>query len=240
MKKILYFLIPLATLTSCDYFQKIKPSGKLITKEITQDPIFTINNSSSYDIVFSNEIPKNTVYIKGDEKFVENIQIEFNNGSITFDNKKNTNTNIINNNDVKILVNAPDITSLNIHGASDISAPNYIFKNELKLVISGTGDIDIEIKNESTDVSISGAGDVTLKGITKNFTANISGTGDLDAKQFIAKNGFIGISGVGDAKVHVTEQLNANVSGTGSLSYKEVSNLNIQKSISGVGSIDSY
>lgn len=237
MKKLLFFLLPLATLTSCDYVQKIKPSGKSITKEITQDPIFTINNGSSYDIVFTNDIPKNTVYIKGDEAFVENIQIIFDNGTITFENKEQINTI---GNDLKILMNAPDVTSLTINGASDITAPNYIFKNNLSLTVSGAGDIEIEVNNESTDVAISGAGDIELKGTSKKIIANISGTGDLDAKQLIAEQGSIGISGVGAAKVHVTQQLNATVSGTGSLSYKKVANLSVQESVTGVGTINSY
>lgn len=237
MKKFLYFLIPIFTLTSCDYLQKLKPSGKTITKEITQNPIFTINNASSYEIVFTNDIPKNTVLIKGDEIFVENLNVSFDNGTINFENKNNTKSL---NSDLKILINAPDVNRISINGVSNISAPNYIFKNNLDLSVMGAGNLSLETQNENTAISISGTGNIHLKGKSQKINVTISGTGKLDAQELIAEQGTVGITGVGSAKIHVTQQLNATVSGTGTLSYKKVENLSVQKSLTGVGSISSY
>lgn len=237
MKKSIYLLASLLLLASCDYIIQLKPSGKTIAKEITQNPIYTINNRSMYHIEFTHDLPKNTIYIKGDEAFVENLQIDFESGTINFSNKKGSNHF---DSDLKIQINAPEIKSITLSGASDIVGTNYLFKNNLSLSITGTGNIDIEVQNEYSEVLLSGAGSLKIKGKTNKLSTNISGTGSVDAQQLVAEQGLINISGVGSAKINVSQQLNATVSGTGTLAYKDYPTLSIKKNISGVGTIHTY
>ena len=96
-----------------------------------------------------------------------------------------------------------------------------IVVRELKAVmIHGAGDVDIhDFRGDEFAFKVSGAGDLDIDGEVDDLLIKISGAGDVDARQLIAKNVEVTISGAGDAKVYASESIEARVSGVGNVTY---------------------
>jgi len=86
--------------------------------------------------------------------------------------------------------------------------------------INGSGNIDIkEVTRDQVALVISGSGDITTKGKVTRLSATINGSGDVHAAELKSKSATINVNGSGDADVHVTEILTAKVHGSGDITY---------------------
>ena len=106
----------------------------------------------------------------------------------------------INNDTLKIVMTAPNITKFEANGSQSISILDYDH-DDLKLQVSGSGDVTAKGKANHTSLSIAGSGDADLGGLT----------GD-DAK--------VDISGSGDATIAPTKEADIQVSGSGDVHLK--------------------
>ncbi|MCF8298367.1 MAG: DUF2807 domain-containing protein, partial [Saprospiraceae bacterium] len=117
-----------------------------------------------------------------------------------------------------------------------IKTQSLINATVFKLILSGAGDVDLNLSCDDLNCVVSGAGDAKLKGKTNDFTCVISGAGDLKAYDFIAEKCKIVISGSGDAKIYINNEISATVTGAGDLKYKGSAKITKQI-VSGAGSI---
>ncbi len=131
-----------------------------------------------------------------------------------------TEGNIKNGDDIKIMISAKALSSIDISGASDVKSENQLTCDKLNIITNGAGDIHLDVKATEIKTDISGAGDVTLKGTTQLLDATISGAGDLKASNLEATKIKAKVSGAGDAKVNAIQSIDADVSGAGSIIYK--------------------
>ena len=80
-------------------------------------------------------------------------------------------------------------------------------------VVNGSGDIDItEVMKEELDLVINGSGNITARGKVTNLRATINGSGDVHAAGLESEVSKISIDGSGNADVHVTDEPSAIVS----------------------------
>lgn len=105
--------------------------------------------------------------------------------------------------------------------------------------LSTSGAVDSRVKNysgESLAFDLSGAGTLEIDGRVGDLRIEVSGAGEVDARDLIAENVDIEMSGAGSADIYVTGRLDADVSGVGSVEYwGNPEKKNTQ--ISGIGSI---
>ena len=95
--------------------------------------------------------------------------------------------------------------------------------------------IDVYVP-ELASISLNGAGSITVdNGNASELVFSLTGTGDINAQNFQVKNANITHSGVGDARIWVTDSLNGTHSGVGNIQYKGNPEKNVKRS--GVGSI---
>ena len=104
-----------------------------------------------------------------------------------------------------LVIQAPDLTSIQVNGASDFDIPaGLMTQGSLKIQVNGAGDLtfnQIVCKSLSVEVNgaadatlteldvltdlkveVNGAGDVTLTGHTENVSLSVNGAGAIDAK----------------------------------------------------------
>jgi len=107
-----------------------------------------------------------------------------------------------------------------------------------KLICSGANDVAvIGIDNTAFDLDLSGAGSVNLKGKTDQLTVSCSGAGSIEAKQLVAENVTVKLSGACSAVVYAEKKITASVSGVGSITYYGNPTI-VNPSVSGIGSIE--
>jgi hypothetical protein len=121
---------------------------------------------------------------------------------------------------VSVRIGVKNINSIEVTGLADVKTDNQLVCDKLTVASNGAGKVDLDLKANEVKITVSGVGDVVLSGTTAGLDARVSGTGylkatDLEADKVIAK-----VSGVGDAKVNVKQSIDADVSGSGSIIFK--------------------
>lgn len=195
---------------------KVKGNGKVITEKRTTAGYDEISVSGFYDVVLVSGT-EGAITIEGEENILPHVKIEVSgnvlkiyNGNVSFDTKK----------DVTVTVPFEQINALSLSGSGDITTKDAIVSPTLKAKLSGSGDLNLNVKSSDFEVNLSGSGDVVLKGNADNFVSKTSGSGDVDAIDLITKKADVAVSGSGDLKVNCSESLIARVSGSGDIEYK--------------------
>ena len=104
------------------------------------------------------------------------------------------------------------------------------------LDVSGSGEVDLKgLAQDQLKVRISGSGDVSGQGTADDLDLRISGSGSYRGPELKSKRATVGVSGSGSAVVNAGETLKANISGSGAVEY--VGDPQITQNISGSGSV---
>lgn len=140
------------------------------------------------------------------------------------------------NGNAEAYVTVREIKQIDISGSSSVEAQGTITVNELTLIISGIGKMEIPVKAEKIHADISGKGRIELSGSSTELNANISGAGKVDAEDLQVNRCNVTISGAGKTEVDVKDELNVEISGVGSVNYVTAP-AKISKSISGIGKV---
>jgi hypothetical protein len=138
---------------------------------------------------------------------------------------------------VYVVIN--QVNSIGITGSGDVYFKDGIRSSNLRLWVSGSGDVYGKVDAKSLECDISGSGDMRLAGHAENATVGVSGSGDFTARDLVTTNTSVNISGSGDASINVSNNLDASISGSGDVSYSG-SPQHINKSKSGSGDISGH
>lgn len=137
---------------------------------------------------------------------------------------------------VNIYVSMKDIKRFSITGQGDILSQSRITSEDLKLVITGQGDINLDVDADKLTTLISGQGVAVYKGTATSHDIQISGQGNIQAYELTAEKSTVKISGAGDVRVHTSQELYVTISGVGNVYYKGNPE-KINRIISGVGEV---
>ncbi|MHC1702571.1 MAG: head GIN domain-containing protein [Tenuifilaceae bacterium] len=160
--------------------------------------------------------------IEGDADYLEKIETIVDGDVLKIKNKERFNFDF-NNKKVKIYISMPQINSLNISGSGDIKAQSAIKTDDLKIKISGSGNINVDnLSAKNLSIGISGSGDIHIAGtdIVESASYTISGSGKIKNENLQCKRVEIQVSGSGDVKVWAVDELKSKVSGSGDVYYK--------------------
>lgn len=135
---------------------------------------------------------------------------------------------------VKIYITVPSLDKLEISGSGDVRGEtSFTDLDELDLVVSGSGNIFLDLESESIELTISGSGDINLSGEAKTIEAKISGSGNIRAFDLLSNRVNCRITGGGDARLSVSDYFIAVISGGGNIIYKGTPEMYVYVSGSG-------
>ena len=138
--------------------------------------------------------------------------------------------------EIRIYVSSPDFESIHSFGSGDIIGQSKITDSStLKLGVSGSADIKMDVDAPGVDAQINGSGDIDLKGETKAFNGEIHGSGNVRAMDLKSEDATIRIYGSGDADLFASMKLDVHVGGSGDVRYK--GNPQVSSSIAGSGRV---
>ena len=121
--------------------------------------------------------------------------------------------------DVSIDVTMKNIEGVSVSGSGLIESAGSLSAGNMKLSISGSGDMDLEVDAEDLDLRISGSGTIGLSGNASSADTKISGSGKVKAEDLTVRVFKASISGSGDCYINATEEVNARISGSGTIYY---------------------
>ncbi len=138
---------------------------------------------------------------------------------------------------MKVTVSIKDIQELQVNGGGKIIAENSLASSNLKVSLSGSGSMDLDIKGDRVETNISGSGEIAMKGYATFNTIVMSGSGSLKAFNCELQKTQIKMSGSGNCEVAVSDDMNADIFGSGVLKHKG-NTKNITRKVYGSGSVE--
>jgi hypothetical protein len=204
-----------------DSFENIRIQTKalVLSKNDKTDKIYLMSDSTD------------RIEITGSSISLSELPIKIENNTLSINNPLNLPSN------ATLVVHVKKLRSLSLRGGTDVASKNSIQSDELKIEVSGSSDLDMEMNANKIFLNTSGAGNIKLKGKTGDFTIDASGASDVKAFDLQATRCKVSSSGASDIKLNVSESLVGDVHGAGNITYMgEPSKLNVD--VSGAGSLE--
>lgn len=222
MKKLITLGLTVLLSASCtaQWGKRIKGNGNITTlnRNVGSYDQVALAGWFDVDLVAGKE---GEVTIKGESNLLEYVVTSVKDGKLSIKVKKGINLKPSSwDNGIKITVPIESIDAVKLSGSGDIISKTTIKTNNLKVALSGSGDITLAIDSKSVDTAMSGSGDITLRGNTENLKVSISGSGDIKAYKLDADNVDAAISGSADIEVTANKMIRARVAGSGDISYR--------------------
>jgi hypothetical protein len=133
------------------------------------------------------------------------------------------------------------ILSISTVNNTDINPTKSIeFAIEVKSLegfnMTGVGHIEAKgIQGKNLKIALTGAGDMSIEGSADSLDLNLEGVGNYDGESLKTKQAKVHSEGVGSAVLDVSDQLDVSVSGIGAVEY--IGSPKVQKSGEGLGHI---
>lgn len=189
----------------------VKGSGDIKTENREVSDFKAIDVSGAFEVEITAQ--KNfSVEVEADDNLLELIRTEVDGDTLKIKSEKSLKSG----NPMKVRISAPDISSLELSGASKV--------------------ILVNLNNESLSLDSSGASKIKIEGTTGNFDVEMSGASKLDAENLKAENVYVESSGASNLNVFVTNVLKANLSGATNVTYSG-SPKSVDKKTSGASSV---
>lgn len=240
MKKLLLISPILMLCTACNQVGwNIKPSGEIVTDTLNVKSFTTLLNNSSANVEMDANVKENQIVVIGDKNFVENLDIENKEDDLNIKNKKKASFNT-SSSPLIVKINNPNLQKVMIAGSGSIATNNVVLTTNIEFHISGAGEVNVDLFNNTTSIFLSGVGSINLRGTTSELKAIMSGAGSLNAEKLRNQTSLVEISGAGNAKVNTTDEINVKISGIGNLDYKKYDQLKVVEKVSGIGNVGAY
>jgi hypothetical protein len=138
----------------------------------------------------------------------------------------------------RVELSTPDLRAFAIEGSGDVAIDGAgAAKGELKLSVSGSGDLSWRGRAGRLELSIEGSGDVTLDGQADSARIHVDGSGDVKAAPLTAGSAEVAISGSGNVELTMAGgTLRARVDGSGDVIWHGAAQVE-RADVSGSGSI---
>ncbi len=222
MKKVILILSAFFALNACSAQrnQKIKGNGINATIERSVGQYEDLEVVGFFDVflVYGTE---GNLALEGEENLLPYVITEVKNGTLKIRTERNITLKPSSfKKGIVITVPIQEINGASLSGSGDLIGKTPIKGEEFKVVLSGSGDVSLELETNKVKTVLSGSGDIALKGNTNDLEVTISGSGDVEAYGLQAEHAEVKVSGSADVYVTVNESLTTRVSGSGDVSYK--------------------
>lgn len=204
-------MILLFLATSCWHGRGVRGSG-IIDEEVRQTSDFTmieLNGAYSVEIEQADE---NKITIIAEDNILPLVKTKVRGDKLIIENKRSISPR----EEIIVKIKVKKLERLESSGANDVYAT--------------------KIECDRFDVDMSGASSIELEGKVDIFNIDLSGAGSIKAKDLIANEVRIDLSGASSASVYAKKKIRGDLSGVGSIDYYgDPEDVDVNKS--GLGSI---
>lgn len=216
MKKIFSAITLLAlafSLSNCNWCTK--GSGPLKTETREADNITKIEVSLDAQVTVRKG-KQASINITAQENLLEKIETNIHGGKLEIESSHCISPS----EPIQIEIVVTDLTLLSLSGSGNITLPDTIMTDEIKIELAGSGNIDCKLIASKITNEIAGSGNILLAGSANEVSIEIAGSGEVKANDLPCNSLDADISGSGNAYVYVIQSLKAQVNGSGEIHYK--------------------
>ncbi|NOT35989.1 MAG: DUF2807 domain-containing protein [Saprospiraceae bacterium] len=187
--------------------------------ESTLENFSGISVEGNYDVNITKGDPK--ISIQGEKEFIDKIDYFIKENRLIITQKgENRTITIRSNSRLTINVFTNELNDVHSAGNSDININSAYESENIKLSITGNGDIVSQFSGKNIDVNSVGNGEIKNTGKSENLEITQLGNGDILFYGSPADNATVSLTGNGTIKVHCNTKLDANLIGNGDIRYK--------------------
>ncbi|PYF69999.1 head GIN domain-containing protein [Pedobacter nutrimenti] len=178
-----------------------------------------------------------SIRFEGDQDAIAELTTEVKNGVLEIKPKTKWNewNKLFRNAKVQVYITAKKINKLVMSGSGSIDMESPVNGTDLNVILSGSGHIKANANVNELKAVISGSGDISMSGKTDHSNVVVTGSGNFGGKGISAESLKAVISGSGEIAMSVSKTLTATITGSGTVHYS--GNPEIHKVIVGSGSI---
>ena len=223
MKKAIRHLIPfialIALFSSCNsifFGEKIKGEGPVESEFRSIDDFNEIYVGGSFAVhLIAGKTGQIT--IKAQKNLLPHILAEVKNRRLKIGVAKGVSLT----SDAGMTIDVPigNLSKLTLGGSGKIYSEFQMIADELEVVLSGSGTIDLDLRANEIDCELNGSGNIQLTGKTDDLDIDLSGSGTVRASDLITDNVEAEINGSGNIHVIANEKIKGRISGSGTLYY---------------------
>lgn len=204
-------------LTGCSVLNvaTITGSGQLVTKPLPFTNFTSVSAASSFNVRITRAATP-SVSITVDDNVAELLDVSADGGRLRLGVKRNTS---LQNATLKAVVTMPEITALDLSGASVVEVDDGITKGALTLDLSGASRLNGAFTCGDAKVTLSGASHADLSGRTGDLRVSASGASRADLGRFQAKDVAAEANGASDVSVTAVGKLDTDASGASTILY---------------------
>jgi hypothetical protein len=189
-------------------------------KETRNVGSFTAISASSGLNVFLKKGSTTSVVVEADEKKIDKISTEVENGTLKLDIESKSWTWGAGDKEVNVYVTYNSLNAIAVSGGVDLESEGVLSSDKLSIAASGGADMELQIKVKDLKIDISGGADLDLSGTADKVNISASGGSDISAYGLTCQDATVNASGGADVDITVERSLNANASGAADVSYK--------------------
>ncbi len=222
---------------------KIKASQVYVTKDTTVAPFSQITVSSLLEVSFVQDPDKNSVSVYASDNILPYVKVTSENGwlEISLDPKPlGLLSGWTDMGDVKVVVNAPSLSSVYVAGSSTFSCSHLEISEDFDASVSGSGEMSFgTLSANSTSFGVAGSGEVNVETLrVKKAEIEVHGSGEICAKDVNA--GSISASVAGSGELDLAGRADSSVfsvAGSGEIDAKNLVSIETVCTVSGSGSV---
>jgi hypothetical protein len=198
----------------------ITPSGELVKETRDVDSFKSVIVGGPSSTVHITQGTTNSLEIEATENVLAVIETTVEGDTLNIVSSQCIQTTIFSK-PINIYITTPEVDGLTMAGSGKIVSSTGISSDDLNLILSGSGTIDLEIDSEELETLLAGSGIIKLKGEATEHRTTLSGSGTIRAYDLVTNKTIVTISGSGNAYVYAIDELSTQVTGSGSIHYKK-------------------
>ena len=237
MKKHIFLFAALITLavSSCSFwgFVSVDPSGQYIAKKIQTASFENVSVSSGFELILTQDSLKELI-IETYENIHSYIVVEVVDNTLKIHPEDGI--NFSGDPNVKIHLSCNFLKKLSSSGGGHINLNNGWTADELRISLSGGGNVTGKVLLKSLELDMSGGSESDLEGVAEYLSISSSGGSVHKHFSLLSKKCRADMSGGASAEVNVSEKLIVDASGGTTIRYK--GNPEISSELSGGSSIE--
>lgn len=229
-------------------FAMVNGNGHLLSETRILVPFTRVINEGNFNVIIVEDSITEAV-VEAESNLIPYIRTIVNGNTLIIDSRENIQSNL----SINIYIKTPEVNSIKLSGSGTIKA-DYLEGDNVDIVISGSGNINANVKAGLIDILISGSGDmwldvesqityskisgsgnINIEGSTTDGVFKTSGSGNIYSYDFVQNTLDSDISGSGNMYVNIIDYLKVKISGSGSVYY--IGNPSLDVNITGSGSV---
>ncbi len=191
-------------------------SGNVVTQEEAISDFDKVDISHSF-VVDIKQGENFSVIIRVDDNLVEQLQVEKFGSTLKIGLK--TGISIVSNATLEAEITMPELTGLDLSGASSATISGFKSTKNLTVDLSGASALRGDIEAGDTSFDLSGSSNANLTGSGGNLTLDASGSSDVDLSDFPVADAEIDASGASTVTVNASGRLDVEASGASNVYY---------------------